>query len=88
MIAVELVTAAFLAGLGLAISVWLNSPRRTRPAFTRHLFDDTGRYYWDGGAWQPVVSRYDRSTPRLPARLEMTAERPGTSRSGEATGQL
>lgn len=86
-IAVELVVAALLAGAGLAFSVWLNSPRRTRPAFTRHLFDDTGRYYWDGRAWQPVASRYERSTPRLPARLEMTANRPGTSHGDKASVQ-
>jgi hypothetical protein len=62
-----LLLTALITGLLLVTSIRAVHPGRIRPAFTRHLLDDQGEHYWDGRAWQPIVSRYSPPTRRTVA---------------------
>jgi hypothetical protein len=65
--------ATLITGLLLVARIRSRTARRIRTPFTKFMFDEQVHNYWDGSAWQPIISRY------APAARVSYPLRPGES---------
>ena len=61
-----------IVGLLLAGLIHSRPTGRVRTPFTRFAIDDQGKNYWDGSAWQPIVSRYAPLSPPRAVALPLS----------------
>jgi hypothetical protein len=61
-----------IVGLLLAGLIRSRPAGRVRMPFTRFAIDDQGQNYWDGAAWQPIVSRYAPPSPPRAVALPLS----------------